>query len=142
MIAQIVVTTILSFVGFVALFNALGFQIVPPKQIAGITIPSGAESFSVQSVPPKPRPTAGGYTIKCPGRKRRPSRRPVRPPSAPAGRRGGHRLLRHDVHEIAQFKLPVVQDRLGVQRARAPDMLFDQCRGARGSNARSRRAAR
>ncbi len=65
-IAQIVVTTILSFAGFIALFNALGFQIVPPKQIAGVTIPSGAESFSVQSVPTEDPATAGGYTIKSP----------------------------------------------------------------------------
>jgi len=61
--AQIIATTILSFVGFVALFHVLGFQIVPPKQIAGINIP-GASNFSVQSVPD---PAAeGGYTIKSP----------------------------------------------------------------------------
>jgi len=62
-ISQIVLTTILSFVGFVALFHALGFQIIPPKQIAGITIP-GASNFSVQTAPD---PAAeGGYTIKSP----------------------------------------------------------------------------
>ncbi|HOY78963.1 MAG TPA: hypothetical protein PLN33_14200 [Hyphomonadaceae bacterium] len=62
-ISQVILTTILSFVGFVALFNALGFQIIPPKQIAGINIP-GASNFSVQSVPDPA--TEGGYTIKSP----------------------------------------------------------------------------
>lgn len=73
-LAQIVVTTILSFVGFIALFNVLGFQIVPPKQIAGVNIPSvpGAESFSVQSVPTEDPATAGGYTIKSPWSKEKP----------------------------------------------------------------------
>lgn len=68
-LAQIIVTTILSFVGFIALFNALGFQIVPPKQIAGVSIP-GAESFSVQSVAPDPA-AEGGYTIKSPWSKQK-----------------------------------------------------------------------
>ena len=58
MIAQVIATTILSFVGFIALFNALGFQIVPPKQIAGFTIP-GAENFSVQTAPSARRLEAG-----------------------------------------------------------------------------------
>jgi hypothetical protein len=62
-LAQVVATTVLSFVGFIALFNALGFQIIPPKQIAGVTIP-GAENFSVQSAPAEPE----GYTIKSPFR--------------------------------------------------------------------------
>lgn len=62
-ISQVILTTILSFVGFVALFHALGFQIIPPKQIAGINIP-GASNFSVQTAPD---PAAeGGYTIKSP----------------------------------------------------------------------------
>ena len=62
-ISQIIFTTILSFVGFVALFHALGFQIIPPKQIAGINIP-GSSNFSVQTAPD---PAAeGGYTIKSP----------------------------------------------------------------------------
>ena len=61
-------------VGFIALFNVLGFQIVPPKQIAGVNIPSvpGAESFSVQSVPTEDPATAGGYTIKSPWSKEKP----------------------------------------------------------------------
>ncbi len=50
-LAQIVVTTILSFVGFVALFNVLGFQIVPPKQIAGVQHSRLGSNFSVQSAP-------------------------------------------------------------------------------------------
>lgn len=66
-ISQVILTTILSFVGFVALFHALGFQIIPPKQIAGVNIPSsfGAESFSVQTAPAEPA-VEGGYTIKSP----------------------------------------------------------------------------
>ncbi len=68
-LAQIIVTTILSFVGFIALFNALGFQIVPPKQIAGVSI-QGSESFSVQSVTPDPA-AEGGYTIKSPWSKQK-----------------------------------------------------------------------
>ncbi len=66
--AQVVATTILSFVGFIALFNALGFQIVPPKQIAGFEIPSGGDTFSTQSMPTAP-PVEQGYTIKSPWRK-------------------------------------------------------------------------
>jgi hypothetical protein len=69
-LAQIVVTTILSFVGFIALFNVLGFQIVPPKQIAGVSIP-GTENFSVQSVPAENPAAAGGYTIKSPWSKQK-----------------------------------------------------------------------
>lgn len=65
-IAQIVVTTILSFVGFIALFNALGFQIIPPKQIAGISIPAGGLNVSVQSAPAETADTEGGYTIRSP----------------------------------------------------------------------------
>ena len=67
-IAQVIATTILSFVGFIALFNALGFQIVPPKQIAGVQIPGMSENFSAQSVPTAPA-APEGYTIKSPWRK-------------------------------------------------------------------------
>lgn len=63
-ISQVILTTILSFVGFVALFHALGFTIVPPKQIAGINIP-GSSNFSAQSVPVAPV-EPGGYVIKSP----------------------------------------------------------------------------
>jgi hypothetical protein len=49
-LAQVIVTAGLSFVGFIALFNMLGFKIVPPTEIAGVPIP-GAENFSVQSAP-------------------------------------------------------------------------------------------
>lgn len=62
--AQIIATTILSFVGFVALFHVLGFTIVPPKQIAGINIP-GSSDFSVQTAPVAPI-EPGGYVIKSP----------------------------------------------------------------------------
>jgi hypothetical protein len=67
-LAQVIVTTVLSFIGFVALFNMLGFQIIPPTQIAGVKLP-GAESFSVQSVPSgaaAPAPVQQGYVIKSP----------------------------------------------------------------------------
>ncbi len=64
-ISQVILTTILSFVGFVALFHALGFQIIPPKQIAGINLP-GQSNFSVQSVPAADPAADGGYTIKSP----------------------------------------------------------------------------
>lgn len=64
-LSQIILTTILSFVGFVALFHALGFQIIPPKQIAGINLP-GQSNFSVQSVPAPDPAAEGGYTIKSP----------------------------------------------------------------------------
>jgi hypothetical protein len=68
-ISQVILTTILSFVGFVALFHTLGFQIVPPKEIGGVQLPNfGAENFSVQTAPaPAPAPAAeGGYVIKSP----------------------------------------------------------------------------
>ncbi|MEQ1780942.1 MAG: hypothetical protein ABMA14_06250 [Hyphomonadaceae bacterium] len=68
-IAQVLATTVLSFVGFIALFNALGFQIVPPKQLAGVQIPGmSADTFSTQSVPTTPA-APEGYTIKSPWRK-------------------------------------------------------------------------
>ena len=51
LLAQVIVTAGLSFVGFIALFNVLGFQIIPPSQIAGVPLPSGSESFSPASAP-------------------------------------------------------------------------------------------
>jgi hypothetical protein len=69
-IAQIIATTILSFVGFVALFHSLGFTIVPPKEIGGIALPSSAESFSVQTAPAAPV-EPGGYVIKSPWSKQK-----------------------------------------------------------------------
>lgn len=68
-IAQVVATTILSFAGFIGLFHVLGFQIIPPKEIAGIQLPSsipGADNFSVQSAPVQVVTEPGGYTIKSP----------------------------------------------------------------------------
>ncbi len=68
-IAQVIATTVLSFVGFVALFHALGFQIVPPKEIAGFSVP-GAENFSVQTAPGAPVAPVeeDEYTVKSPWR--------------------------------------------------------------------------
>jgi hypothetical protein len=59
-LAQIVVTAVLSFLGFIALFNWLGFTIVPK---ASVPAPSGAENFSVQSTPAEP---AVSYEIRSP----------------------------------------------------------------------------
>lgn len=68
-IAQVIATTVLSFIGFIALFHVLGFQIVPPKEIAGFEIP-GAENFSVQTAPGAPAtpPAEDEYTVKSPWR--------------------------------------------------------------------------
>jgi hypothetical protein len=66
-LAQLVVTAILSFAGFVALFNVLGFKIIPPAEIAGVPIPGGADIFSPQSVPAAPA-QSDDYGIKSPWR--------------------------------------------------------------------------
>ena len=60
-IAQVIATTVLSF-----LFHLLGFEIVPPKQIAGFSIP-GAETFSVQTAPAAPA-DQDAYSVKSPWR--------------------------------------------------------------------------
>jgi hypothetical protein len=65
-VAQLIVTTVLSFVGFIALFNFLGFQIIPPSEIAGVQIP-GQSNFGPASAAPAP-PPEGAY-IKSPWRK-------------------------------------------------------------------------
>jgi hypothetical protein len=66
-LAQVIVTAGLSFVGFIALFNVLGFQIIPPAQIAGVPIPGAPESFTTQSAPATaPAPAPQGYVIKSP----------------------------------------------------------------------------
>ncbi|HVY87405.1 MAG TPA: hypothetical protein VG942_00950 [Hyphomonadaceae bacterium] len=62
-LAQVIVTAALSFVGFIALFNFLGFQIIPPTEIAGVPVP-GASNFSTQSAPAAP--VQQGYVIKSP----------------------------------------------------------------------------
>ena len=67
-LAQLVVTAILSFAGFVALFHVLGFKIIPPAEIAGVPIPgAGAETFSPASAPTAPAPSED-YAIKSPWR--------------------------------------------------------------------------
>jgi hypothetical protein len=73
-IAQVIATTLLSFLGFIALFHVLGFQIVPPKEIAGVTIPSFGDSFSVQTAPVAPPTEPGSYTIKSPWSREEPQR--------------------------------------------------------------------
>ena len=67
-LAQLVVTTALSFVGFIALFNMLGFQIIPPTQIAGVQIP-GSTNFAPSSAPVETAPVEGAAYIKSPWRK-------------------------------------------------------------------------
>jgi hypothetical protein len=64
-LAQLVVTTLLSFVGFIALFNVLGFKIVPPSEIAGALVP-GSSTFAPASAPAAA--PAGAY-IQSPWRK-------------------------------------------------------------------------
>lgn len=63
-LSQIVVTAVLSFIGFIALLHFLGFEIIPPKQIAGVKIPGGGDMFSAQSAPTQPQQQ--GYVIKSP----------------------------------------------------------------------------
>ena len=63
-IAQLVVTTALSFIGFIALFNFLGFQIIPPAEIAGVQIP-GSTNFAPSSAPTAPADGSAAY-IKSP----------------------------------------------------------------------------
>ncbi len=56
-LTQVIVTAILTGVGFLALLGFLGFEIVPKDQpVAAFTAPApdGSESFSVQSVPSGP----------------------------------------------------------------------------------------
>ena len=64
-LAQLIVTTLLSFAGFIALFNVLGFKIVPPTEIAGVPVP-GSSTFA-----PATAPSAApeGAYIKSPWRK-------------------------------------------------------------------------
>lgn len=69
-IAQVIATTVLSFVGFIALFHLLGFEIVPPKQIAGFSIP-GAETFSVQTAPAASA-DQDAYAVKSPWSQEKP----------------------------------------------------------------------
>ena len=65
LLAQVVVTAALSFIGFIALFNILGFTIVPPDEIGGIPLPAPSDTFSPQSAPAAPA-ESGGYVIKSP----------------------------------------------------------------------------
>ena len=64
-LAQLVVTALLSFGGFIALFHVLGFQIIPPSQIAGVPIPGSSDTFAPASAPAE---APEGYTIKSPWR--------------------------------------------------------------------------
>jgi len=63
-LSQIVVTAVLSFIGFMALLHFLGFEIIPPKQIAGVPVPGNGEMFSAQSAPVQQQQQ--GYVIKSP----------------------------------------------------------------------------
>jgi hypothetical protein len=73
-LSQVVVTAALTGVGFLALLNVLGFQITPkpPVAAAEMVAPSGAENFSVQSVPTAPPPEEGvtkTFYVQSPFRK-------------------------------------------------------------------------
>jgi hypothetical protein len=63
-LAQLVVTAGLSFVGFIALFNFLGFTIVPKSQAASSDLPPIAGQFAPQSAAPAADPTT--YVIRSP----------------------------------------------------------------------------
>jgi hypothetical protein len=67
-LAQLVVTALLSFGGFIALFHVLGFQIIPPSEIAGVPIPGSSDTFAPASAPTTAPPAPEGYTIKSPWR--------------------------------------------------------------------------
>lgn len=59
-ITQIIVTTALTVIGFIALLGFLGFEIVPKPQtpqVAAIAPPTGSGSFTTQSVRPAPTST-------------------------------------------------------------------------------------
>lgn len=73
-VTQIIVTAALTGVGFLALLNVLGFEIVPRDQpVAVITPAPGSDTFSVQSVPMAPVETAEEgkktYAVKSPFRR-------------------------------------------------------------------------
>ncbi len=74
-ITQLILTTVLTGVGFVVLLNVLGFQIVPRDNIAAASPPVMAgDSFSTQSVQPQTAeaPAASGekvYYVQSPFRK-------------------------------------------------------------------------
>lgn len=75
-ITQLILTTVLTGVGFVVLLNVLGFQIVPRDNLAAAAAPPvmAGDSFSTQSVQPQTAeaPAADGekvYYVKSPFRK-------------------------------------------------------------------------
>ena len=73
-ITQLILTTVLTGVGFIVLLNVLGFQIVPRDDIA-VAAPQSvvSENFSTQSVQPQTveAPPSGEkvYYVKSPFRK-------------------------------------------------------------------------
>lgn len=69
-ISQVIVTAALTGVGFLALLNVLGFEIVPRDQgVASVAAP-GSDTFSTQSVPAEPVDDGKKtYAVKSPFRK-------------------------------------------------------------------------
>jgi len=70
-IAQVITTTLLSFADFIALFHVLGFQIIPPQEIAGIPLPALSDTVSIQSAP-SATVASGGYMIRSPWSQEKP----------------------------------------------------------------------
>lgn len=75
-LSQVIVTAILTGVGFVALLNVLGFEIVPRDEPAiAAAAPPGSDNFSVQSAPEQAAERAAVeegkkiYYVKSPFRK-------------------------------------------------------------------------
>jgi hypothetical protein len=67
-LTQVIVTAALTFVGFIALLNFLGFEIVPKDGVSSAMVsPQGAENFSAQSAPAAaPDDGKRTYAVKSP----------------------------------------------------------------------------
>ncbi|MDZ4761951.1 MAG: hypothetical protein SGJ21_12865 [Alphaproteobacteria bacterium] len=70
-LTSVIVTAVLTGIGFLALLNVLGFEIVPKEPTeAAIVSPQSADNFSVESAPAAPPATEGKrvYAVKSPFR--------------------------------------------------------------------------
>jgi hypothetical protein len=67
-LTQVIVTAALTFVGFIALLNFLGFQIVPREEPSvAMAVPQGQQSFTAQSAPHTvPDDGKKTYAVKSP----------------------------------------------------------------------------
>lgn len=69
-LSQVVVTAVLTGVGFLALLNILGFEIVPRDERAAIVASPGSDTFSTQSATPEPvEEGKKTYAVRSPFRK-------------------------------------------------------------------------